>query len=319
MRSLSVINRNNARALAACIVLAVVCGCAGTVNPAPFTRAGASALAVSHPTPNIGSKKVPPVLVYITDSGTSELNLYSYPSFKLYKTLTLPGAPACADAAGDVWFIQGQELVEYAHGGTTPVRALQDPGEYPVSCAVSSKTGTLAVANIISTSDGPGSISLYRHAKGTPTIVQGTGRFYFITYDDRDNIFGDGENNESQFALFELPNKSVKIESIALKGATIEFPGDVQYEGNVLNIGDQDGAVIYESRVKGSTATVTGHTSLTGAIDVVSYAIYKNRVICPDAGSAEVEVYAYPKGGDPVKVVAGLSEPTGVVVSAVSK
>ncbi|HXM08084.1 MAG TPA: hypothetical protein VN936_11490, partial [Candidatus Acidoferrum sp.] len=219
----------------------------------------------------------------------------------------------------DVWFIQGQALVEYPHGGTKPLRTLQDPGEYPASCAVSSKTGTLAVANIISTSDGPGSISLYEHAKGKPAIVRGTGHFYFITYDEHDDIFGDGENSGYQFVLFELPSKSARIESIALKGATIEFPGDVQYTGNVLNIGDQDDAVIYESRVKGTTATVTGHTPLTGAVDIVAYSIYNNRVICPDAGSADVEVYAYPKGGNPVKVVTGLSEPTGVVVSAVSK
>jgi hypothetical protein len=285
----------------------------------PFAEAGGTSLPEVVPSRITRLAKLPPVLVYITDSGTNEVNLYSYPSFKLYQTLTLQGVPACTDAAGDVWFIQGQALVEYPHGGTKPLRTLQDPGEYPASCAVSSKTGTLAVANLISTSGGRGSISLYQHAKGKPTIVQGTGRFYFITYDDHDNIFGNGENSEYQVALFELPSKSVRIESIALEGATIEFPGDVHYTGNVLNIADQDGAVIYETRVKGTIATVTDHTPLTGASDVVSYAIYKNRVICPDAGNAGVEVYAYPQGGNPVKVLTGLSEPTGIVVSALSK
>jgi hypothetical protein len=310
---------NHASFHRAVVVAAVMAAGCSSPQGALIPAAASSQTPAVVPSGIAESAKLPPVLVYITNSGTNEVNLYSYPSFKLYQTLTLQGVPACADAAGNVWFIQGQELVEYAHGGTKPLRTLQDPGEYPASCAVSSKTGTLAVANIISTSDGPGSISLYQHARGTPTIVQGTGRFYFITYDEHDNIFGDGENSGYQFALFELPSKSLRIESLALDGATVEFPGDVQYTGNVLNIGDQDGAVIYESRVKGTTATVTGHTPLTGASDVVSYSVYNNRAICPDAGNADVEVYAYPNGGNPVKVLTGFSEPTGVVVSAAPK
>jgi hypothetical protein len=296
-----------------------MCSCAGPEPTQPFAGAGGTSLQAVIPSGITESAELPPVLVYITDSGTNEVNLYSYPTFKFLQTLNIQGVPACADAAGDVWFIQGQEVVEYAHGGSKPIRTLQDSGEYPASCAVSSKTGTLAVGNLISTSDGPGSISLYRNAKGEPTIVQGSGRIYFITYDDRDNVFGDGANSDNQVALFELPTESNTIESISLKGATIEFAGGIQYTDRVLNVGDQDGAVIYETRVKGTIATVTEHTSLTGASDVVSYAIYKKRVICPDAGNADVEVYAYPKGGNPVKVVTGLSEPTGVVISAVSK
>jgi hypothetical protein len=261
------------------------------------------------------------VLAYVSDSGTNQVGAYKYPAFTLWEPVTQEGQPGCTDAAGDVWFIETNtaELVEYAHGGNIPIETLQDPGNYPVSCAVSPSTGTLAVGNIVTTSDGPGNIALYAHAKGKPRFVLASQRVYFLTYDSGDNLFGDGENSSYAFELFELAHGAKTIQPLTVVGATIEFPGGLQYADNALNVGDQDGAVIYQMHVKGKTAKVVTTTPLTGAVDVVYFDIYKNRVICPDAGAADIKMYAYPQGGMPVRTITGFSEPEAVVISVVSK
>jgi hypothetical protein len=323
---LSMLFKNAMTALAATTAIVLLSGCGGTNRSAGLTPPVDSgttnaSLAVRSDTFGEAARiaaKSSKVLAYVIDGGTNAVAVYSYPAFTLVQTLNITPSGECTDTAGDVWFVMGQQIVEYAHGGTEPIATLSDPGGHPASCAVSSSTGTLAVANITSTKYGPGNIALYAHAKGSPKIVQASGKVYFLTYDSHDDLFGDGLNSQYQLELFELPREVKTIRSVALKGATIAFPGGVQYLGNVLNILDQESAINYETHVAGDTATVTGKTLLAGASDCVQQFIYKNRLLCADAGNGDVEVYRYKKGGDAVKTVSG-SEPSGVAVSVDAK
>jgi hypothetical protein len=45
--------------------------------------------------------------------------------------------------------------------------------------------------------------------------------------------------------------------------------------------------------------------------------IYKNRLLCPDAGSLDLAIYPYPKGGSPVQTLPGIDG--AIVISAASK
>jgi hypothetical protein len=304
-RSSLVLHPNKLRAAGAGIALALSTGCGGvgTTPPAPVTTI---------------ATKTSNALAYVADSGTNAVAVYVYPAFNLVQTLNITPSGECTDTAGDVWFVIGQQIVEYAHGGTEPIATLSDPGGFPAGCAVSSSSGTLAVANIVSAEYGPGNIALYVHAKGSPKIVSGSGKVYFLTYDSHDDLFGDGLNSQYQPGLFELPKGAKTIRSLLLKGATVAFPGGVQYVKDILNILDQENAVNYETRVRNGTATVIGKTLLEGSSDCVQQFIYKSRLLCADAGNSDIEVYRYPKGGNPVKTVPG-SEPVGVVVSIDSK
>jgi hypothetical protein len=69
-----------------------------------------------------------------------------------------------------------------------------------------------------------GSIALFARAKGQPKIVKGYGEIYFVTYDAKGNLFGDGMDARSAFALFELPAGSKKFVPLKVHGAVVEFP-----------------------------------------------------------------------------------------------
>ena len=174
----------------------------------------------------------------------------------------------------------------------------------------------MAVSILIGTSQ-VGSIALFARAKGQPKIVKGYGEIYFVTYDAKGNLFGDGMDARSAFALFELPAGSRKLVPLKVHGAVVEFPGNVQYTNDVLNIVDQGVEVNYETRVKGSTAAVVGKTELRGSGDCNATYIYNDRLLCADMRHNDLTTYQYPKGGRPLRTYD--IDAFGVVVSIDSK
>jgi hypothetical protein len=313
---LSMLFRNGTNALAAAAALILLSACGA--NPgAALTPSMSAAARTAFSTPRADTLGE---LAYVLDS-TGDVDVYSYPGFVKQQTLSGFSGPQgeCVDAAGDVWIVDtnNARFVEYAHGGSQPIATLSDSAGTPVSCAVSSSSGTLAAANIVSKSYGPGNVVLYPHAKGSGTVVSGSGKLYFLAYDSHDDLFGDGLNGAYQFVLSELPKNAKAFQIVGLAGATIGFPGAVQYVKDVLNIGDQEGAVTYQTRVKKDVATVTGSIPLDDSSDCVATFIYKHRLLCPDAGSANLKIYAYPKGGAPIRTLGGIDGT--IVISAVSE
>ena len=70
-------------------------------------------------------------LLYLTDEGADDVYVYSWPRGELKGTLTGFDAPngECVDKAGDVFVANEDEsqILEYAHGGTSPIETLSDP------------------------------------------------------------------------------------------------------------------------------------------------------------------------------------------------
>jgi hypothetical protein len=309
------------RPLGGSAVLAVLAGCSGgsgyAIAPLGSTNQSVgSERGRSWMEPNAGKG----ALLYISDASTNDVVVYHYPSGTEAGVLTGFNGPQgeCLDKAGDVWIANtgASNLLEYAHGGTAPMATLDDSGQYPVDCAVDKNNGTLAAANIIARTGRHrrGSLSIYPHATGSPTIVTSAHVYlmYALGYDYHDNLFVDGRNPNKQFQFGELAGGSGAIEPITLSGATINFPGGVQFAQGRVNVGDQGGAVIYQAT---ETGTITGSTPLSGSLDCVDFFIDGKTVICPDAGNGSVEFYNYPVGGSPVQIVTGLASPTGAAVS----
>jgi hypothetical protein len=257
-------------------------------------------------------------LLYASDGSTNDVNIYTYPKLKLVGTLTGFSGPQgiCLNQAGDVWIVNAgaSDVLEYAPLGTSPIATLHDPGQYSIACSGDDEPGNLAVSNILSTSDGPGSLSIYKHAEGNPDVIEALTRDYFVTYDSKGNLFIDGQNPSYAFALGEIPKGSKKVEPLSVSGATIDFPGGVQYADGNLALGDQANNVIYQLAVSGSVATVVGTTKLLGSSDVVTFFIHGHVVLCLDAGNADIEIYKYPAGGEPIKVIHNIAA-DGLVIT----
>ena len=264
-------------------------------------------------------------LLYVGDQKTDDVYVYSYPHGKLVGTLTGFDIPTglCSNKAGDVFIPNGfgADIVEYAHGGTSPIATLSDAGEGPSGCGVDPKTGNLAVANYCNSScKGPGSVAIYVDAKGSPTqyTVPNISNVYFCGYDAKGNLFLDGTHN-SAFAFAELPSGKSTFKKITLD-QTFQIPGNVQWDGTDVAVGDDGTGMIYQFTVSGKRGTEVGATPLTGSSYVTQFWIQPPNVIGPNiySSGANILFWKYPAGGSPTKTIGGfssLSKPAGATVS----
>ena len=206
-------------------------------------------------------------LLYISDNGTDDVYVYSYPQGELKGTLTQFDNPQgeCVDKAGDIWITDANssEILEYAHGGASPIATLSDPGQSPLGCSVDPKTGNLAITNWQSTSGAPGSVSIYPDAQGTPTNYTDSSfnQMFFLGYDNKGNLFVDGVDSSGNFEFAELPKGQEELTNITLN-QNIATPGGVQWDGTHLAVGDQGDAVIYQFTISGNDGTEVGSTQL---------------------------------------------------------
>jgi hypothetical protein len=302
-----------APAIGAATALLASCG-GGALTPgnAPAASAKASWMAPD-------AKKQD--LLYISDYGDGVVHVYTWPKAKLVGTLSgfRRATGECVDEAGDVWITSyvSAEIVEYAHGGTTPIATLSDPGEYPISCSVDPTTGNLAVGNIETTYDEQGSVAIYPDAQGPPTLYTDPGidRVFFMDYDRKGNLFVDGRPNASGgFVFAELPEGSGTFTDITLD-QSIGMPAGVQWNGNEVVVGDQQAPYVYAFSISGSSGTETSETPLDGGEDVVQSCIQGKRVVGPNADSGNAMIWKYPAGGSATKTIDGLELPFGSVIS----
>jgi hypothetical protein len=266
-------------------------------------------------------------LIYATSYGGNSLSFYSYRNGKLEGTITgaFSGPQGlCNDLAGNVWVANtnDEQMLEFAHGGTSPIRTLAT-GEFSAACAVS-RQGTLAVANLCSApSCGSGNVMLFAHESGSPTSVTcpNIDRYYFAGYDAGGNLYVDGESSSSDFALCKIPDGSSSGEAIALSQSP-GFPGGVQWDGTYVAVLDQDADQIDRYALSGTTGTLKGTVVLGDISDPVTFVMNgKDGIISTGAGSASgFGFWHYPQGGAPYKrFTTGDQEPAGIAVSPPKK
>jgi hypothetical protein len=317
-------------AVSFCTAVTMLADCGGAQSPvgAPGTMPQSQAMAryAEHGRSWMLPEAKGEDLLYISDQGTNDVYVYSYPQGKLVGTLTGFDVPTglCADEAGDVFIPNGfgADIVEYAHRGKSPIATLSDAGKSPSGCGVDPKTGNLAVANYCSVNasghcTGHGSVAIYANAMGSPTqhIDHNISNVYFCGYDTKGNLFLDGTQN-SAFAFAELRSGKSIFTKIALNQA-IQTPGNVQWDGTEVAVGDIGTGVIYQFTISGESGTEVGSTPLTGSSYVTQFWIQPPKVIGPNVYSSggNVLFWKYPAGGSPTKTIGGLSKPVGATVS----
>jgi len=258
-------------------------------------------------------------LLYLDDQGTGNVYVYSYPKGELMGTLTgLPEPQGeCVDKKGDVFVttFASQEILEYAHGGTSPINTLSNPGQYMEGCSVDKTTGNLAAIDFEpSSGGGGGGVAIFAKASGSPTVLTDANLYlgYQVGYDNKGNIFVDGVDSSRNFEFAELPKGSSSFTEITLN-VSITTPGGVQWDGKYVTVGDAKSGNIYQTN--GAGGTVEGTTSLSDSDGIFQYFIDGKRVVGPNVYSANAGIWKYPKGGAPTTTLTGFDYPFGAAVS----
>lgn len=270
-------------------------------------------------------------LLYVADQNKNQVDVYSMSDHKLVGKLTgFDGlAFMCVDGAGDIFIPNyGQhEVLEYAHGGTTPIATLQDSVASPYSCSVDPETGNLAVANY-STASGAGSIAVYTHAQGQPQIYQGPGANLFCAYDDKGNLFIEAFTTGSQgnqFKFSELRKGAKIFNNVALESIPA-YPNGLQWTGSYMAIGtgskkgpSSGDTYIYHVQLAQGVGKTIGSTHLVERAGTTNFFISRDRIaVTGGSPSTDTRLFAYPAGGTTTMTLTQ-SGPTGVVVSPASK
>jgi hypothetical protein len=264
-------------------------------------------------------------LLYVTN-GDDAVLVYSYPKAKLLQTLSgFEGLDhLCVDTAGDVFVptFDLQEIVEYAHGGEYPIATLSDSAGYPYDCSVDPTTGNLAVVNRYATG-GPGSIAIYAHGSGSPTIYQDSSfqLYYFDAYDNRGDLFIEGfdELGYSEFAELHAGGKTLKnitLDTIPELENGLQWVSGHLAVGSATDSGESSGdTYIYLMNIHRGIGKTIATTELNEPGPTAGFFIQGSRVIVATGGEiGTTQYFHYPAGGAPTRTF-GNGAPLGAVVS----
>jgi hypothetical protein len=303
-------------ALSFCVSSALLAGCGGSQMYGNAPAPGSAARTGSRVSPAIKQ------LLYISDYKAATVYFYDYPSLKEAGTLTGFGAPAgeCSDSSGNVWITDSkkQEIVEYAHGGSSPITTLSDAGFEPYGCAIDPTTGNLAVTNLKSDS-GKGNLAIYPGATGPPTLYTDPDIefYYFCSYDKDGRLTVDGALG-GVAVLADLPAGGSKLETLTIDKS---FPGGggLEWTGTTLIVGErrpkENYLKIFRFTIEGKKATLKGSGPLNDNKSLEQFILRGPTLITTDKLSGTVYLYRYPKTGAPFKSITGLSEPFGAALS----
>lgn len=277
-------------------------------------------------------------LIYASNmNGT--VAVYSYRSGRLVGTLSGFKYPwgLCTDRAGDVYIsdASASQVVEYAHGGTSPLRTLNDAPYDPADCSVDPVKGNIAVANFYTHDFSyPGNIAIFPPGNGNPKSYGGTLNLSFaaLAYDDRGNLYVQGfPFGSSSYGIdfFELRRGGVTLRPFVISGP-YSTNGGLQWDGEYLVVGDYYHTV-YQLAIHRNVAKVKGVTHLGGP-DVCACYFWiprvgaakrgqASRLLAPSAasGNTAVQVYRYPRGRAPMRSLHDNVHPMGVTLSLAPK
>jgi hypothetical protein len=256
-------------------------------------------------------------LLYVSDDGTHDVYAFGYRSGKLLGTLTgfkIPGGE-CVDHKGDVFITDSLRdlTLEYAHGGTAPIRALTGIPS-PMDCAVDRLTGDLAVTY-------QNGVAVYRHGLGAPQLHNLCAA---TCLDYQDGISATYDDNSNLFILYAYAASSGVALVLGLSevvgnrfheiwGGDCEcLIGGLQWDGQYLAVGDDDEVIFRITE----TGQEVGEVQLPGVLSF-SFWIKGSTLVIPDdigGGNGEVQFYDYPSG-NLIRTITGLNSPAGVAVS----
>ncbi|MGA7354265.1 MAG: hypothetical protein WBW76_02410 [Candidatus Cybelea sp.] len=296
------------RALCASAAFVLLAGCGGSLGAGeqPSVLAPQGAQGSLHGNSLTDAAARGKDLLYASSTYNCNVYVFTYPRGKLVQTINScafgfgPAFGLCTDSSGDVFMAMGEgfSIFEFAHGGTKPIAQLEDDSLLPVGCSVDAKTGDLGVASVT------GNVAIFKNASGTPEIysLPNISEFFFCTFDDRGNLFADGEHNDRTFALAELPKGGSALHEIMVSG-NVGAGFALQWDGHHIAVGETQASnefVLDRVRISGSVAKIVGTTALTAAPNTFmpfQFWIQGGTIVQSENGNAEIGFWNYPRGG----------------------
>lgn len=265
-------------------------------------------------------------LLYVTNLN-GLVNVYTYWTHKLVGVLTNFTSPygACVGKGGVVYIVDynAKNISEYAHGGTKPLKVIDDSPNNPFGCAVDRATGNLAVANY---NEGyGGNLAIYIHGVGKPTTYAGA--FTSCAYDDRGDLLA-----TAQYGYYDyytefnyLPKDSTQLLSIDLPGSRTSgwlYVQSIEFDGKYWVVDSYDQLFRYLIDIKAQlidTIRLSGGDSTVGELAIYrkTYKVVGTQAVGATGGNqAAVNYWKYPAGGNPYHQITGnLANPAGVAIS----
>jgi hypothetical protein len=315
--------------LCGAVAVAMVAGCGGSQNAINVPQ-GAMAQVTEHEASGSWMLRNSSSSDLVYAASGKNVYVYSYPGGKQVGTLTgfSDALGACSDAKGNVWIANaspgsylGGTLIEYTHGGTTPIATLQDQGYFvPVACSVDPSTGNLAAAN----SHGGGSpypIAIWTNGEGSPTYYAPTpglaanNPFTISYYGNGDLYWRSGRYRKGEGWL--PKGGSMLMQFDVRKSAYYGWDGRyLVMNGSAKSKAGKSLMTLYTLNGANGTRSGTVELSYTSCIPSLAFWIEGSElaVLCYSANARGMAYYDYPSGGEPITTISGITA-TGIAIS----
>jgi DNA-binding beta-propeller fold protein YncE len=262
-------------------------------------------------------------LLYAADFLSNAVFVFDYKpnALKFVGYIALGSTPTaeCVDKYQNVWVVmQSELLLEFAHGGTTPIATIGTPGFTPSGCSSDPTTGSLAVT--VQVLGGLGAVLIYKNGKGKP-VEHDDSQYQLVdcAYDNRGNLYTDRAVIGMDLSLGLLPKGGSTFQYVTTN-QKLDAPGAMQWNGKYLVVGDQDTNVVYRFTIGPSGGSVVDSMTLDQTKRIGGFFIDRNRIVAPTAyteelGGGLLSLYHYPQGGKRISTAHNMSLPVAAVVS----
>jgi hypothetical protein len=238
-------------------------------------------------------------LLYV--SAQSKTNVYTFPGGKLVGALpndTYIGG-LCSDARGNVFVTTAYTIYEYPHGLASPIAMLGDPQPGGYGCSVDTATGDLAVISATGA-------AIYRpaphHEWHLPRLFGIRSGVVSGGYDGNGNLFVDGGTASKPF-FYELRKNGSRFQPVTLN-ASVARPGNIQWDGAYLAVGDNGNLLIHRFAFNGTHGTQIGTVTLSGPRTIGQFWIQGNVFVGPAFKDTYfIGLWPYPHGSVRTKIV----------------
>jgi hypothetical protein len=206
-----------------------------------------------------GSKQA---LLYASDIDEGAVEVFDYSGGTYLGEATGFEYPSgeCSDKNGNVYVadFDAGTISEIAEGTTEVIKVVD--AVYPLGCAISEKTGDLAV-----TLYENGSVEIFAGGiSGSPKIYAFTDFTWPAGYDSKGNLYAEGEGGQcSDYCVWTLQAGSSTPAEVTWTNGSLEFPGGIELDGKQLMFGTQEYDGSYESAIYPTTCSSTTCTSTT--------------------------------------------------------